>query len=242
MKNGTQLSAASLMVGLLACGPLTDGLPVPDTMTALNTSEGFDILAQTATRGAFDAAFIHFEIQQDESSCSRASAVTILNAMAAHGIDAPVSEAYAPYAYWTQDVYISDSCVATNCTAPCTLDEAANALACHNGVASEAFKAYQLGEAGLRALLNQTSSTVFVIANFERSSVGMVGGGHFSPVVAYNEHEDVALVLDVAKYKYPPTWMPVATLWDGINTIDSSSSDKRGIILVRVLESKLSPF
>lgn len=225
------------LAGLLTGVPdIINGLPVPDKMIALNTSAGLEILARTGTRrGAYDAAFIHFEMQQDESSCSRASAVTVLNAMATHGIQAPVSDTYSPYAYWTQESFINDACVASNCTAPCTLNEAANALACQEGVASEALEAYQLGVQGLRNLVNQTSSTFFVIANFQRSAVGMVGGGHFSPVVAYNEDEDLALVLDVAKYKYPPTWMPVATLWSGIDTLDRTASDKRGIIRVSVI-------
>ena len=61
-------------------------------------------------------------------------------------------------------------------------------------------------------------------------AVGMDGTGHFSPVVAFEPESDSALVLDVARYKYPPVWMPVETLFDGINTTDASARDTRGLI------------
>jgi len=61
------------------------------------------------------------------------------------------------------------------------------------------------------------------VANFDRSGLGMVGAGHFSPVVAYNPSKDLALVLDVARYKYPPFWVPLLSLFRGIDSFDESA-------------------
>jgi len=57
---------------------------------------------------------------------------------------------------------------------------------------------------GLRSLLaevcgSEPSDRRFLVANFARSALGMEGGGHFSPVVAYSPSADLALVLDVAR-------------------------------------------
>jgi len=56
--------------------------------------------------------------------------------------------------------------------------------------------------------------------NFLRSSVGQVGGGHWSPVGSYSDKEDAFLVLDVAKFKYPPVWIPSDRLFDAMSTTD----------------------
>ena len=66
-------------------------------------------------------------------------------------------------------------------------------------------------------------------------AVGMDGTGHFSPVVAFEPESDSALVLDVARYKYPPVWMPVETLFAGINTTDASTRAMRGLIDIELV-------
>ena len=40
------------------------------------------------------------------------------------------------------------------------------------------------------------------------------GGGHFSPIGGYHEPSDSALVLDVARFKYPPYWVHLPALWE----------------------------
>ena len=37
-----------------------------------------------------------------------------------------------------------------------------------------------------------------LILSYSRSAVGQTGDGHFSPVGAYNERRDMALILDAA--------------------------------------------
>ena len=45
--------------------------------------------------------------------------------------------------------------------------------------------------------------------------------GHFSPIGAYNYKKDAFLIMDVAKYKYPPVWVPSLNLFHGVSTIDN---------------------
>jgi glutathione gamma-glutamylcysteinyltransferase len=52
-------------------------------------------------------------------------------------------------------------------------------------------------------------SNLFLTINFHRKTLGQTGIGHFSPIAAYNSKRDVALILDVAKFKYDSYWCSV---------------------------------
>jgi hypothetical protein len=60
-----------------------------------------------------------------------------------------------------------------------------------------------------------------VIVNYHRTWLGQVGGGHFSPIGAYDPASDSMLIMDVAKYKYPPVWAKMSQLYHSLSTIDS---------------------
>jgi glutathione gamma-glutamylcysteinyltransferase len=44
---------------------------------------------------------------------------------------------------------------------------------------------------------------------------------------------DLALVLDVARFKYPPHWVPIERMWLAMQPVDSASNRSRGWMLVR---------
>mmetsp|Transcript_9229 Transcript_9229/g.22007 ORF Transcript_9229/g.22007 Transcript_9229/m.22007 type:complete len:117 (-) Transcript_9229:1407-1757(-) len=53
-----------------------------------------------------------------------------------------------------------------------------------------------------------------------------------SPVAAYHEATDQALVLDVARFKYPPYWVSIEDLYDAMVPIDRSTNSSRGWFLL----------
>lgn len=71
----------------------------------------------------------------------------------------------------------------------------------------------------------------FVIVNYRREQVGQRGGGHISPLGAYDAASDSVLVLDVNPASADWVWMPVATLINGMRTFDTV--ENRGYILVQ---------
>jgi protoporphyrinogen oxidase len=94
---------------------------------------------------------------------------------------------------------------------------------------------YTVFEAAERSggALHSTSKNGFVIVNFLRRALGEEIGGHISPLGAYDEKSDRFLILDVARYKYPPVWVKTADLFDAMNTPDSDNDNKtRGYVLV----------
>lgn len=71
----------------------------------------------------------------------------------------------------------------------------------------------------------------YVIVNYRRDAVGQRGGGHISPLGAYDAESDSFLVLDVNPGAAPWVWMPAATLIKGMRTFDTT--ENRGYILVQ---------
>jgi glutathione gamma-glutamylcysteinyltransferase len=47
--------------------------------------------------------------------------------------------------------------------------------------------------------------------------------------VAYNPGLDVALLLDVARYKYPPFWVQIDALFGALATVDPAARSDRGV-------------
>jgi Phytochelatin synthase len=73
----------------------------------------------------------------------------------------------------------------------------------------------------------------FVIINYLRKAIGQEKGGHISPLAAFDVETDRFLILDVARYKYPPVWVKTADLFAAMNTTDKDNDNKtRGYIVI----------
>jgi hypothetical protein len=71
----------------------------------------------------------------------------------------------------------------------------------------------------------------YVIVNYRRESAGQKGGGHISPLGAYDAVSDSFLVLDVNPAAAGWVWMPAALLIAAMRTFDTV--ENRGYVLVR---------
>lgn len=49
----------------------------------------------------------------------------------------------------------------------------------------------------------------------------------------YNQINDMVLIMDVARYKYPPHWVHISDLHKAINSIDSSNGEYRGYLMCK---------
>ena len=239
-----QTEVSLMAFAFLSC--LQPALPLPTGFIALNSTQGVAILSDAATlRASYDQSVIHFVAQADQGSCFRASASMVLNALAMHGVPAPIDEKYSPFPYWTQDNLVASPCASSNCTQGgdylcrgTSMDEAARVLSCAVGVSVATLHARAASfrnASDLADLLHRTLGEpgAHVVANFVGKPMSMAHYGHFSPVVAYHPGRDLALVLDVSRYKFPPWWVPVSKLWLGIDTVDSGGLKRRGVLVVK---------
>jgi len=68
-----------------------------------------------------------------------------------------------------------------------------------------------------------------VIVNYDRQLVSQEGGGHFSPILAYEKESGMVLLNDVASYRYPSTWIELSDLFG----ICSREGDPRGYLIFK---------
>lgn len=69
-----------------------------------------------------------------------------------------------------------------------------------------------------------------MIVSYDRKHFNQTGGGHFSPIGAYHAGKDLVLILDTARFKYPPHWLPLEQLWASMIEKDPATGRSRGYI------------
>jgi len=240
-----------LAIALAACAPSqpavthaaapaaihsADGpLPVPSTLVALTQPAGQKRLMSTADNQSYWPLSEYFETQRNEAYCSVATSVMALNAL---GIRRPESAQYPDFPYFTQEDFFHsvDPQVANAARVSkegMTLDQLDAALK-QFPIDVKKFHSGDLTLAQFRDLIRDTSghSDRFALLNFRRMEIGEVGGGHWSPLAAFDAASDSALVLDVARYKYPAVWVPIAKLYAGSQAVDNVSGLSRGLVII----------
>jgi hypothetical protein len=77
---------------------------------------------------------------------------------------------------------------------------------------------------------SNTASRRYTI-NFHRGQLFGQGHGHHSPIGGYLEDRDLVFVLDVNQ-KFKPWLAPSARVFAAMDTVDSSTGKKRGLLLI----------
>jgi glutathione gamma-glutamylcysteinyltransferase len=91
----------------------------------------------------------------------------------------------------------------------------------------------------LRAAASDADGPVFVVS-YSRKAFGQTGDGHYSRIAGYHEKHDAALILDVARFKLPPHWVPVPLLWEALQYKDSATDRCRGYALSSCLLGQIT--
>lgn len=205
----------------------------------LNSSAGAQRLLLADFNQQYFAVQPFVDTQENLAFCGPASMAAILNSLPREA--RPVAPQLKPFAYFTQDTFFNQKTRAIK-TREATLQsgltlQQSTEMFRQFGVSADSFYGDQLTEASLRDLVTTAlgSPNTRLVVNFDRQVLGQLGRGHFSPVAAYDSATDSVLILDVAKFKYPPFWVSVGDLLNAMNTIDSDSGKSRGLIRVRAL-------
>ncbi|ESO88410.1 hypothetical protein LOTGIDRAFT_126155, partial [Lottia gigantea] len=64
------------------------------------------------------------------------------------------------------------------------------------------------------------SDQCFLVATYSRPALNQTGDGHFSPIGGYHPQKDLVLLLDTARFKYPPHWISIESLFNAMKWID----------------------
>lgn len=200
-------------------------LPLPETLIALDSAQGTQLLAESSARADYDALLPYLQTQNKRSWCGVASAVTALNALRG---SAALSQGQLFNAcanrtrHWLRVSYTG-----------MPLDSLGALLACH-GAQMRVRRPDQSSMEQFRHELstNLQNSGDFVLVNYQRAALGQEKTGHISPLGAYHAASDRWLILDVATYKYPPVWASTEALWNGMQAVDTETGQPRGYVIV----------
>lgn len=213
-----------------------DALPKKSEFLSMKLPEGLKRLKNSEHKADYWILSAHFATQVTQSLCSVATGATILNAL---GVKRPIDPIYDPYPYFTQTNYFNDEVTKIR-TRDLTLKEgmtlqmATKAMRIHGGDA-EAFHAEDVTLEQFRktAVENLRTPGNFIVVNYQRLNIGQPKGAHFSPLGAYDTKTDTFLIMDVARYKFPPVWVRAEDLFAAMNTQDTEVPKSRGYIVIK---------
>mmetsp|Transcript_2273 Transcript_2273/g.5158 ORF Transcript_2273/g.5158 Transcript_2273/m.5158 type:complete len:349 (-) Transcript_2273:172-1218(-) len=223
---------------------------LPEQLLGFSSPEGRKRFLESATSGQAEAYFPlaeQFITQIEPAFCGPSCLAMVLNTLR---ID--------PNAIWKGGWrWFDERTLARSCCKPIeliekegiTLDEFAAIGRCHGAIV-DVYRPSNTDDAaatGVRlfreTLLHACSSAgaPYLIVSFLRTALGQTGTGHFSPVAAYHKPSDSCLVLDIARFKLPPYWVPVADLFAAMLPIDSDTGQPRGYALVSGASAPQAP-
>jgi glutathione gamma-glutamylcysteinyltransferase len=206
--------------------------PLPSDAIAFSSPEGRQVFSEALATEGLDGYFPlaeQFHTQSDPAFCGLGSLVVALNALA---ID-PERLWKGPWRWFAEDLL--DCCVplADVRERGLDVDELACLARC-NGAEVDVHRGDTSSLADWRAALAiAASGEAVIVASYDRAAMGQSGGGHFSPIGGFHMTRDLALILDVARFKYPPHWVSAERLWHAMEPIDPATGRARGWLVVR---------
>jgi len=225
-----RVSCAFLVLSGLAtlCAAHADPVYLP-------TPEGTERFGRSAVNTSVLRVFSYAETERHQTFCGPTSLAIVMNSL---GLKDPTPPSLFPYHLVTQDVVFTPANQAVKSyeevdKSGLTLGQLAQ-FATNLKLSASAIHAADLSAADMRARLIAAigQSNTRVIVNFFRATLGQEGEGHFSPLVAYDAASDSFLILDVARYKYPPSWVTSRDLDISMRTVDHTSGLSRGVLII----------
>lgn len=206
-------------------------LPSPPAID-FASAEGKQLFIEAIHNGSMEGFYrliSYFQTQSEPAFCGLASLCMVLNALA---ID-PGRKWKGPWRWFDESML--------DCCEPLEKIKANGisfgkvvCLAHCAGAKVQAFRTNRSSLADFRKFLItcSTSGDSHVIASYHRAVFKQTGTGHFSPIGGYHAGRDMALILDVARFKYPPHWVPLKLLWEAMDSVDETTGQHRGFLLI----------
>jgi hypothetical protein len=222
---------------------LPEKVPIP-----LDTEPGGTMLRESTVCGSFVPLSMYFTTQDNPTYCGPASCSMVLNAthIARERWDGDKNDRFRLFTQknlFTSAVrsVITEAMVQGEVAGPNGQSEPGMTLEILGKVLATFPLSVRLQYASERSLEHFIEDAVrvlkthdtFLVVNYNRKLVGQDGGGHISPVAAYHEPTRRFLVLDVARYRYPPCWIEAERLFAAMRNEDAASGKSRGYVVVQ---------
>lgn len=217
--------------------------PLPDGLVDFSSPEGRALLREAMGAGDAEAFFplvAQLHTQAEPAWCGLGTLVTVLNAL---DLD-PGRPWKGPWRWFGEELLDCCKSLELATAEGLTLIEVACLARC-NGALAEPVHAAAGGDDAFRAALVESVRAPggpFVVAGYDRAAMNQTGAGHYSPLAAWHAERDLVLILDVARFKYPPHWAPVSQLWRAMSVVDPATGLPRGWIrLSRTQDVAVTP-
>lgn len=224
--------------------------PLPSPLVALSSSEGKVLFREAMATGGMESFFAlseQFITQSDPAYCSLSSLAMVLNALN-----------YDPKRVWKGSWrWVSEEMLQCESSKLCGHDNTIEkvkidglsfsefeSLALCHGVKVESQRVTEdhgSDPANLHHFRNLLSTVAssdkaesFVVVNFSRKVLGQTGSGHYSPIGGYHREKDLVLIMDVARFKYPPFWVSLNMLWHSMQVTDGHTGLSRGYFRISI--------
>lgn len=177
--------------------------PLPRGLVQLSSEEGKKRFQSSLSHGEADIFFSlinSFQTQSHPAFCGLTTLAVVLNALR---ID-PERVWLHPWRWYSEVSF--DCCLSLEHVerVGLTMDQLAAVAGCEG---SKTVVLRDLDEKSARDLVRESvrgcpdGNTKIIAVCYDRSALSQTGSGHFSPIAAYDEDTDSALILDVARFK-----------------------------------------
>ncbi|XP_021888573.1 glutathione gamma-glutamylcysteinyltransferase 1-like [Carica papaya] len=206
-------------------------LPSPPAID-FASSEGKQLFIEAIQDGTMEGFYrliSFFQTQSEPAYCGLASLSMVLNALA---ID-PGRKWKGPWRWFDESML--DCCEPLEKVKEKGISFGKLVCLAHcAGAKVEAFRTNHSTIDNFRShvLRCSISDDCHVISSYHRGTFKQTGTGHFSPIGGYHAKRDMALILDVARFKYPPHWVPLTLLWEAMDSVDGTTEQRRGFMLI----------
>jgi glutathione gamma-glutamylcysteinyltransferase len=205
--------------------------PLPDFLTSFETTLGRKYFTEALLKNHMETYFpiaSQFHTQSEPSFCGLGTLVTVLNSLT---ID-PGRSWKGVWRWFSEEMLDCCKPIEEIIKEGLTLSQVACLARCNNANVTT-YYAENSNVDQFRELVKMVSSEggYRMAISYDRKGLGQTGAGHFSPIGGYHEDDDMVLIMDVARFKYPPHWAPIKMVFDAMNTIDDASGRSRGFII-----------
>jgi hypothetical protein len=209
---------------------------LPDTCISFSSPEGRRRLIdglQSGTCNIYPRLAEHYCTQSHPAFCGLSSLTMALNALE---ID-PCRIWQGPWRWYAEDFL--------DCCEPLSVIEQKGitigklqCLAKCNGADAKIYWPTEQSIEAFRKLVqdvckDESQNGRVLVLSYDRGSLGQSGTGHFSPCGGYHQESDSVLILDVARFKYPPHWVPLNLIYEAMLRIDPETGRSRGALLLQ---------
>jgi len=205
---------------------------LPPPAIPFSAPEGRQIFGEALADGTADIFFPlieQFQTQEEPAMCGAATLVVVLNALR---VDP--GEIWKAHWRWYHEANLS-CCKSVEAMSKDGLEwREFLCLARCQGLKVEAVRADvgTLEEFEERCASVCSGSGGAVTVSYSRRPLRQAGDGHYAPIGAYNKRRSMVLVLDTARFKYPPHWLLVSDLWEAMRATNKQTGRSRGYAIL----------